>query len=357
MAAPTAAVGLLGGAIVDRFDRFRLMIVADICRMVVVAALAAAVLTGAGSTVVLLIGTMLLAVPSALFVPAMQAVLPDLAGGDLPRLVRMDALIVGSFNTVTVLGASLSGILLSVVSIAWLLLIDAATFGISAVLILFAARRAPASREATTPPEPRSARSLLAGAGAGIAFVVRDRVLRPQFVAYPILDAAQFSLVFVLPALLQERGHGGAALFGLAVAGLGVGRVIGLLLMTHTPLMRRRGMVMSGNYLLQGLAVLLLLVTESTTMSMLATVLVGLPAGAATLAVTSFLQTNVPRQLRGRAIAGVMTLSSALLPLGPLALGFVAVITSQSVAVLCIAGLFLCGGLFIAAHRDVRRVR
>ncbi|MEU7858699.1 MFS transporter [Nonomuraea sp. NPDC049141] len=361
LAVPMAVLGLAGGVIVDRVDRFRLLVSADLVRLVVTTLLAVALAAQTVGITGLVVGTIVLSIPAVVFMPAVQTVLPELAGGDFKRLVRMDSLIIGSFNVVTVVGATLSGALLAVVPVGWLLGADAVTFAVSAVLILLVARTVRTTVGPRTQAGPaKKARSLsgaFSDAVEGLRYIWRDKVLRPQFLVYPVLDGAQYSIIFLLPAFLAERGDPSTLLYGVAVAAMGAGRVIGLLLISHTFLMERRGIVLAANFIVQGLAVLMIVAVPAPWIAPLAMALVGIPAGAATIGVASFVQTTVPKEVRGRVMAGVMSLSSSLTPVGVIVLGALAGATSSAAALGAVAAVFVVGGAYIAAQKAIRALR
>lgn len=355
MAIPIACFGLVAGVLVDRYSRFWLLVGADFVRMVVVAAMAVLVATQLAPLSVLLVGTLLLAAPGTVFMPAVQTLIPVIAGGKLERIARMDALLIGGATTMAILGPSLTGLLLNVVEIEVLLALDAVTFGVSMVLILLVRRSLPTvpPRAAADRPK-RSVSGVLANAKAGLRFILADKVLRPQFLVYPVLDGAQYSIVFLLPGYLLTLEESGATYFGLAVAAIGVGRVIGLFTVAHTSLLRRRGIVFVGNWIVQGAALLVMTAFDSGWVVPLALLFVGLPAGMATVAVTSFVQSVVPDELRGRVFAAVMSLSGAAMPLAPLVLGLVATAWSPAGAMVCTGALFVLGGVFLATRSAVR---
>ncbi|MBF8184776.1 MFS transporter [Nonomuraea sp. K274] len=357
-ALPLAILGLLGGVMVDRSNRFTLLVAADLLRAVLVGGLAAVISSQTGLPAVLT-GVLLLAVPGVVFMPALQTVLPLIAGGDVKRVARMDAIIIGSTNTMAVLGPSLTGLALSVVSIGWLLTADAVSFAVSALLLIAVKRSLPTQPASLMPPskEPRSMHGVYNDVRAGLRFLSSNPVLRPQFLAYPVLDAAQYSIAFLLPGYLVTRSAGSSELFGIAIAAIGVGRIAGLFLVSHTPLLRHRGIVFVGNYAVQGCAVLLMCATNSAWIPPLAMFFVGLPAGMATVAVTSYLQSAVPGELRGRVFAAVMSVTTAAMPIGLLLLGWIAASATATVAMVCIGVVFVAGGAFLATRSTVREAK
>lgn len=358
-ALPLACLSLVGGVLVDRSNRFTVLIVADLLRMVLVAALAVAVGRDATNLPLLITGVLLVATPGVVFMPALQSLLPAIAGGDVKRIARMDAFIIGSANTMSVLGPSLTGFLLSFVSLSWLLAADAVTFAVSAVLILFVARYVSAGARTPVASQKgrRSVRGVYHDAREGLRFIFTEPALKPQFLTYPVLDAAQYSIAFLLPGFLIARAAGGAELFGIAIAAIGVGRICGLFLVSHTPLLHRRGLVFVGNYALQGGAVLVMCLSQADWVPPVAMFFVGLPAGMATVAVTSYLQSVVPDQLRGRVFAAVMSLTTAAMPVALLLLGWLATTFSPNTAMACVGIIFVAGGAFLATRPAVREAR
>ncbi|MEU8403649.1 MFS transporter [Nonomuraea sp. NPDC048892] len=357
MALPLTIFGLCSGVLVDRFNRFGLLLGADLVRMAITGAIAAALATSMLGLPGLLAGVILLTVPSTLYMPAVQTIVPRLAGGHVPTIARMDALLMGSATTMTVLGPSITGLALTVVPLWALLGIDAVTFGIAALLIV--AIRVKAGGEMLRPTAAKPSRSLkgiLSAVREGLRFIMTERALRAQFLVYPALDGAQYSIVFILPGFLLSYGDGGTVLFGVAVAAIGVGRVAGMFTVTHTFLLRRRGLVFVGNFFVQGLAILVMCVGSEAWLAPLAMFFVGLPAGMATVSVSTYVQSVVPEEMRGRVFASIASLSSAAMPVAPLLFGLVATSVSASVSLMCIAATFILGSVYLMTQRGVREV-
>jgi hypothetical protein len=133
--------------------------------------------------------------------------------------------------------------------------------------------------------------------------------------------------------------------------------VAGLTLVSHTALKHRRGVVLSANFLIQAAGILLMLAVPAIWIAPLALLLVGIPAGATGVAVSSYVQSTVPDEVRGRVFAGVMALSSSLTPVAPALLGALAAATSPRMGFIAIGALFFLGGTYIAAHRGVWQVK
>lgn len=130
---PWLLFSLLTGALADRFDRRRLMVLADVGRCVVVAVLGAAVLADGASIWLLYACAFALGFGETLHANAAQAILPVIVEPD--DLIAANARLTGTQvateqSAGPPLGAALFGAAASVP-----FLVDAVTFGVSAGLI------------------------------------------------------------------------------------------------------------------------------------------------------------------------------------------------------------------------------
>lgn len=175
---PWMLFGLLGGAVLDRVDRKRIMVLADLVRATTICVIP--VLATFGQlrvswiyTVVFVQGCMQVLFGSGRYT-AVAALVPK------ERLVRANALVNGSYSGTTVVGSALAGLLFAVAPIADALYVDGFSFLISAVSLLLV--RTSFNKE---PPDglragslTESVHSLVRDIKDGLAYVRRHRVLR-----------------------------------------------------------------------------------------------------------------------------------------------------------------------------------
>ena len=175
---PWLLFGLLGGAVLDRVDRKRAMVLADLVRAATICLIPA--LAAFGELGVSWIYTVIFVQSSmsVLFTSGQFTAVAALVSKD--RLVRANALVTGSFSGATVVGAGLAGLLFSIVLIADVLYIDGFSFVVSALSLLLV--RASFNEQA---PEGLGTGSLnqLLGTLAedtkeGLSYVWHHRVLR-----------------------------------------------------------------------------------------------------------------------------------------------------------------------------------
>ena len=217
----------VAGAISDRWDK-RLVMVS--CELGQGAILAVVALTLPSLPLPLLL--VLVAVQScvaAVFQPASRSVVPSLVRpGDLERA---NALIGFGTNGMDSAGPLAGAAILTWLSVRDLLLVDVATFAISAGLLLtvpvLTGRLAPDARG------PGSARALLAEARAGLSYLWQDRVLRVIMLAFCAVvlfnGVDDVALVF----LARHTLHGSNSAASLVYAGAGLGLLAGFLLLAR----------------------------------------------------------------------------------------------------------------------------
>lgn len=134
-ALPRVLLMLVGGVLADRVrNRARLMAFAEGAAMAAQLGAALLFLTGRASVGALAALAVVNGTAVALFYPSMTGLVPQLAHGE--ALQSANALIRLSTNLAGILGTALGGVLVAAVGPGWALLVDAATYAVSAVLLL-----------------------------------------------------------------------------------------------------------------------------------------------------------------------------------------------------------------------------
>ena len=140
---------LFGGALADRFPRYRIMVGSDLLAFAAQTAVAALFITRTASLVPLAGLSALNGAANALFLPASRGLISEIA--DSPQLQSANAFIRLAENSASLAGAAVSGVIIVAVGAGWAVGIDAVTFAISAVLVLTSrAPRSGPAREGTT---------------------------------------------------------------------------------------------------------------------------------------------------------------------------------------------------------------
>jgi MFS family permease len=329
---------LVGGVVADRVGRRRVMIASDLVRLAAQAAIGALLLGGDATVVEIAVSQLVLGAGSGFFNPASSGLIPAVAGDRLQQANALRGIATAAGNIV---GPAIAGVLVVAAGPGWALLIDAASYAASAVLL---ARLH--SIEGVRPPRTERFRSDLRD---GFAEVRTRTWLWSTILAFSVVT--MFALAFpVLGALTAKLHLGGAG----AWAAILVARAVGSLI-AGTTLLRLRPQRP------------LLVATLAGMVTALPTILLAIPAPLAVIALAAFisgigpmafntlwettLQQHIPPPARSRVSAYDWLGSAALAPLGYALIGPLASGIGVS------AALYLCGGVELAALTLLLTVR
>src|SRR5579875_3087593 len=205
VALPGFFVGIFGGTLIDRVGYRRSSVIADLVSGVGIGLVPALYFTvGLPFWLFLL----LVFTGSLLEIPGLTArrsMLPELADEAGASLERANAAFESIQHLALLLGPPLAGILIIWLRAASVLWIDAATFGISAILVRIAL---PPFRVET--PAASSER-YVDGLVAGLRFLFPDPLLRAMAVTLAIGNAISAPLVSVILPVFAKRVFGNAA--------------------------------------------------------------------------------------------------------------------------------------------------
>jgi len=309
--AGAALFGLPGGALLARVGARQTMLIADACRAPLV--LAVPVLHWAGALSYPLLLAIVFA-ESAFFGPyfaAQRVVVPELLGEGEEVVGRANALLQGATRITLVLGPATAGVLIGVVGAATVLVIDAASFAVSFVLI--------ASFLPRTRPVVRAESS--GGVFAGLAYILRDPLLRAWGSMMVVIDASWLVLFAAVPVLVFEEYGRHAAIAGWLIGAFGAGALAGNVIAYRT-LRRFDSLTWASVGLLVEAVPLWLLPLPLPAVAVGAALCAsGLANGLVNPALHSILTLRPPAAIRGKVMSALLTLSQVGGPLALLAAG------------------------------------
>jgi DHA3 family tetracycline resistance protein-like MFS transporter len=349
MTIPTIAFLLIGGVVSDRRDRRLVMAWADGLRAVAVAVLAVLVLMGALRFWELVVLVALYGVGTAFFMPAFEAILPELLPkAELPAANALDQFV--RPIAMRLIGPVAGGALVAL-STGLAFAIDAASFAACLVAVLVMPRRARRNVDVQT--------SSVAALKEGLRFV-RQRV----WLWGTLLSAAISYLVFLgpaevlLPYLVKNELHASAGTLGLVLAAGGVGAVGGAAFMGHRGHPRRDVTVMYMTWTIATLAIAGYGIANAAWELMLVCLVFYALEAAGTIVWATIKQHHVPGSMLGRVSSLDWLISIGLLPLSfaltaPVAAVFGARATLVGTAALGAA--VTLGGFFLPGMRAIER--
>ena len=127
-------VGLLGGVFADRWDRRRTMVAVELLRALTILSLPVALFYGEITLIHMAIVAAIEGGLGALFEPALQSSLPNLAGGSR-ELQATNALFDVTSRMARIFAPGLAGLIISLIPIEQFFTIDAVTFVVSAAAL------------------------------------------------------------------------------------------------------------------------------------------------------------------------------------------------------------------------------
>jgi MFS family permease len=330
---PWLLFGVLGGALVDRWDRRRTMWVTDAARAALLATPAAAAALDVLGIPLLAAVAFLLGLGGLFFDTAATAYLPDLLGRDPALLERANSRLRGAQTAASGFAGPPAGSALLVLGRTVPLLADAVSFALSALLV----RSLPSGPR----PVPQARESLLRQARAGASYVLRDRLLLGLALRPAVGNIAFLAVETVLALFAHDRLGVGTFGFGLLLTaeatggllGAGIASVLGRLLGTGTAL--------TCTAAVEGVAVLGLAAAPNPSVAGLALAVCGAGMGATMVLAPSLRQTIVPAHLMGRVASTSRMLAMCAAPFGAFLGGWLA--TTYDVR----APLFTAGGLLL----------
>ena len=216
-ALPQLVLILAGGVIGDRFPRRRVLLAAELFAGFAWTGLTLMFLTGHAPLPLVSVFAALAGVASAMFLPAFDGVVPDLVAPQ--RRLRANGLLRIGFNIGLILGLALAGTTVAVVGAGWAVALNAASFFVSAGLIL--GIRTPAG-----PPRPPA--SAWSDLRRGWREFSSRQWLYAVVAQYAFVVAAINAYVGVFGPLLAVDRLGGAPAWSAITAAQAAGTFLGV---------------------------------------------------------------------------------------------------------------------------------
>jgi len=304
---PRVAFGLLGGVLADRVSRRAVLLVCDVVRGTVVAAIALLLATGTPPLWALLCLVVPLGAASGVAAPAFGALLPDLVSED--ELVAANS-VLGSISPLAqmMLGPAIGGAL-AAYDPGLAMALDAATFAVSAVCVLLL-------RPAVQHPPDQASRPLpWAHFREGLAYVRATPWLSANLLCGLVITFAVSGAMTLLPLLVTAGYDAPAAQFGYLLAMGGVAATVAAVVVGSR---RRPSRPLASSYAwyavgLAAVAGLGLAPGPLVAAGFVVVLFAGLTAG--NILQDSVLGSSVPRELRGRVASLDWVAATAAAPL------------------------------------------
>jgi MFS family permease len=309
-AAPSLLVGLFAGVFVDRYDRKKIMVAADILRAILI--LLIPVLAPI-HVIWLYVIVMLTSAISQFFDPAHESILPEVASDE--DLSAANSLIAISQFGSTAVGFAAAGLIASAANINWAFYFDAITFLISAICVYLINVKPIQAEEET------SVAVVIKNLRAGVRQLFNTPVLRSLFsVQVVVLVSFGLSNTLLLPFALKAVN---ATVFeyGLQEGLTSIGFVLSSLLMATVFDRLQAGAWMAISFLGMGLIGVVYSFLHSVPLAIALIAFSGFFNAPSSIGRRVIVQRNTPPEMRGRVSSAFFVTRDVLFLIGMSAAG------------------------------------
>jgi MFS family permease len=340
-----AVITLAAGVWSDRLPRHLVLVAAAVVQGAAQAVTGALVVSGHATVWMLIALQAVYGFASAFVIPASQGLIPHTISP--ARLQQANALLLLTRNSVSVIGPAIGGVLVALGSPGSALLVDAASFGVEALLLV--RLRIPSRADVV------EQKSFFHELRLGWTEFRRQTWIWTTIVFFGISNCA-FASYFVLGPVVAKRDLGGAATWATLLTAFGVGSILGgvltLRLRPQRPLLV--SCTASAPIVLQPLGLALKLPVP-----VLAAIAFACGIGLSVHLALWFtvFQQQVPQEARSRVSSYDALGSFVLMPLGSALAGPVAALIGISATLFAVSAIMTACQIVVIGHPSIRAIR
>jgi MFS family permease len=331
----------VGGAVADRLDKRRLLIVTQSLLLLLAAGLGA--LTRAGQVRLWMVVVTAFCGGAALSFdqPARASLIPSLVPpGDLMSAVSLQSII---FSGASTFGPALAGVMVATIGYAGNFFLNAASY-VAVIVALIGLHAVQRPARGVREPLWRSVRATLATAAS-------DAALPGILAGYGALLFLGPSPAVMLPIFAVRVLHLSAAQMGFLFSAVGVGTILGGLAVASLGDFRHKGRLFLAAVLIWSVALGAFAASTAVWLSVAALLVLGAAQNAAGATAVTLMQTRVPPQMRGRIMSLNTLLVMGVRPLGDFPAGVLIGAMGGPLTAGVSAALTGAYGIFLAVRR------
>jgi MFS family permease len=345
---PTFVLAPFAGAIADRSNRHRLLVVIQSLMMLQALVLSVLVLTDTITIGSVLILSALLGCLSGFDIPVRQSFLVEMVHGreDLSNAIALNS---SMFNGARLVGPALAGVAINLVGEGLCILLNGLSY--TAVLgALLAMRLEPR-------PLPDQREPVMQQIREGFRYAFSFAPIRTVLLLVALVSLFAVPYSALLPIFAGRVLQGDASTLGLLVSATGAGALAGALYLASRTTVRGLSKVITVATVLFGVSLLTFSASRTVWLSVPLLVLAGFGMMLQMAASNTFLQTIVEEDKRGRILSLYTMAYIGTSPLGSLLLGVAAQTASAPLAIAGGAAVCLIGAAVFARQLPVFRAQ
>jgi MFS family permease len=309
---PSFVLGLFGGVVSDRYDRFRVLLYTQLASLVQAVSLAALVLLGHYTVWEMLLLSVLLGSINAFDVPARQAMVYEMVDNKahLPNALALNSAMV---NLARLVGPAIAGIVLEKLGAGLCFVLNATSF--IAVIASLLRMKLPSYK-----PGLRN-KKVMTELKEGFVYLKQTPSIAKVILMLAGMSLLVIPYVTLLPVYAKVIFKGNASTFGYIESFIGIGAIGGTLFIASVGTTANRKKILLINTLILGVGLILFSHTTLFSLAMLFATISGFGMMAQTTTINTIIQTTVAPAMRGRVISYFAMAYFGMLPLGSLLVG------------------------------------
>lgn len=351
---PGLIMTMPGGLIADRFRRKRVVQAGQLGSAALALLIGLLLLAGELKYWHLLVCAAGQAMIFSLMMPSRQSMLPEVVG--MQRYMNAAALNTGGMTVAQMSAPAFAGFMLGVVGAGWVYMMMTACY-IFSVLMLFKVDDQPVRAiEASDAAGPgmhqmrRRGPSSFRDIGAGLAYVVRDPMMRLLLGATLMITLFSMPYQMLLPGFVLDVLKGGPGLLGTLQSVSAIGALAGAMMVASIP-NRHRGKLFLGGAVVIGVSLIAFSFAQALWITALTMVVIAFGSTVRQALSQVLVQTYVADAYRGRAMS-VYMMEMHIISFGTFFVGILASVAGPRVALGSMAvALLLMVGLLSAFSR------
>src|SRR5216683_1834902 len=284
---PVILIAPIAGVVIDRLPRKAVLVVADVVRAALVLALLLTTQLWQIYAIIVLLTTV-----GVFFNPAVNATLPTLL--DEKDLLAANSVSWSTGQFVQIIGSALAAGIIGVLGAPAAFAFNAATFLVSASLLLLLP--VPAGRSVSS----SGWAGFVSDAREGLQFARRDRFVSRLMVIQALASLSVGATSALLVVLAQRHYRLAPAGFGSFILAIGVGALLGPILLASVTRNVGHPRWLFGPYVIRGIGDVLMAVTTAVPVAWVLLFVYGLNTSSGMVVYQTWVQRHVPDAVRGR---------------------------------------------------------
>jgi len=339
---PSLFLSLIGGVIVDRYPKKRILICTQSASMILAFMLGILALLHVVTVWEIILLAFCLGIVNAVDAPARQSYVTELIDNNKGSLASAIALNSGMFNAARVIGPSIAGLLIAAVGSGMAFILN----GISYIAVIIALNYI------TTPLTVAHVHTNpIAAIKEGLRYAFNHKIIRTLIILSGVVSIFGWSYSTLMPVIATQTFHLTAAGLGYLYAAAGLGALMGTILISaFSQKINPISFILTGTIFFS-IALLLFTFTSNLPIALILLFAIGTGLVSQFAMINTVIQHQVDDNMRGRVLSLYTLVFLGFSPLGSLEIGFVGEHLGSLLAIRISACVVLIFGVLLFINR------